>query len=72
MLSKEKMVQQVSKYQISFDMENKEVFIAKDGNDDWVNLTYKRAIEWVEAGIDDLDCRSQEKMLTILNSWVNQ
>lgn len=70
MLTLEQMKKQVSKCQLSFDEENKEVWITKGtGQTNWVQLSYDRAIEWINVGIDDIDCRSKEEMLKLLNSW---
>jgi hypothetical protein len=67
MLSVDKMKDQVSKYMLSFDISSKEVYLIKPRGD--VKISTERAIEWVEVGIDDLDCRSKVRMLEILNSW---
>ena len=67
MLSLEQMKQQVEKYQLWFNEDAQRVYLLKDkGN---VKLSIVRAIDWVNAGIDDLDCRSKDEMLKLLNSW---
>ena len=68
MLNQEKMKEQVHKYQLCFIEDSKIVCLIKPKGD--VELSIERAIEWVNAGIDDLDCRSKEQMLEILNSWL--
>ena len=70
MLSPERMKEQAPKYQIYFDEDTKEALIAKDSNQTWVKVSIKRAIDWVNAGIDDLDCRSKKEMLEMLNTWL--
>jgi len=72
MLSPERMKEQVYNYQISFDERIKEAYVIKgSGNSSkWVKVTTQRAIEWVNAGIDDIDCRSKKEMLEMLNSWL--
>ena len=71
MLTLEQMKERVSNYMILFDEDLKEVSITKgSGQTTWVTISTKRAIEWVEAGIDDLDCRSKNEMLELLNSWL--
>lgn len=72
MLNQQKMTEQVSKYQMGFVLDTKEVFIIKDSNDEWVKVSYKRAVEWINAGIDDIDCRSKEQMLKLVSSWMIQ
>ena len=66
----DQMKQEVSKYQMWFDQNDKKVFITKgSGQTTWVKVSYKRALQWVEVGIDDLDCRSKEEMIELINSW---
>lgn len=66
----DQMKQEVSKYQIWFDEDSQKVFITKgSGQTTWVKVSYKRALQWIEAGINDLDCRSKQEMNEIVNSW---
>lgn len=67
MLNNEQMKQQAEKYQLYFDEIQEQVFLLKPKGH--VRITTQRAIEWVNVGIDDLDCRSKERMLELLNSW---
>lgn len=70
MLTLEKMKEQVNNYQITFDEYSKEAFITKGfGQTNWVKVSIKRAIDWVNVGIDDIDCRDKKEMLDLLNSW---
>ena len=68
MLNPERMKEQAPKYQLSIDSYSKEVYLIKSSGD--VQISTKRAIGWVNAGIDDLDRRSKEQMLEILKSWL--
>ena len=71
MLTLEQMKERVADYMIEFDVDFKEASITKgSGQTTWVTVSTKRAIQWVEAGIEDLDCRSKERMLELLNSWL--
>lgn len=70
MLNSVRMNEQVSKYLMSIEDDCKKVYIVKDGSQNWVKISTERAIEWVNAGIEDIDCRSKEEMLQILNSWL--
>lgn len=64
----EQMREDAKKYLLAFG--EKEVWLVK-GNG-YVEITAKRAIDWVLAGIDDLDCRSEQKMLDLLNEWIKE
>jgi len=68
MLNQEKMKEQVHKYQLCFIEDSKIVCLIKPKGD--VKLSIERAIEWVNAGIDDIDCRSKKEMLEMLNTWL--
>lgn len=68
MLSIAQMKEQAPKYQLCFVEDSKQVFLIKPKSD--MKLSSERAIEWVNAGVDDLDCRSKEQMLMLLNSWL--
>ena len=68
MLSTAQMKEQAPNYSLCFIEDSKIVCLIKPKGD--VKLSIERAIEWVNAGIDDLDCRSKEQMLEILNSWL--
>ena len=73
MLTLEQMKERVSKYLMEFDEDLKRILITHGvGQTRWVEVTYKRARQWVEAGIDDIDCKSKEKMLELINTWENQ
>jgi len=67
MVKKEQMQLEALKYLLSFEEWNKTVFLVKRKGA--VKLTYKRALEWVEAGIEDLGCRSKEEMIGLLKNW---
>lgn len=70
MLKLEQMKEQVSNYMIEFDEVFKEVNITKgSGQTSWVTVSIERAIQWVEAGIKDNDCRTKQEMLDLLESW---
>lgn len=70
MLTLEQMKERVLNYQMSFDEDFKEVLITHgSGQTTWVKVSYDRAIDWVNVGIDDLDCRSKDEMLELLNKW---
>jgi hypothetical protein len=68
MVQKEQMKLEALKYLLSFETWNQTVFLVKKKGA--VKLTYQRALEWVEAGIDDLECRSKEEMIDLLNTWM--
>lgn len=71
MLTQLQMKEQVQNYQICFDTDRKQASIIKgSGQGTWLNISIERAIDWVNAGIDDLDCRTKEEMLTLLKSWL--
>lgn len=73
MLTLEQMKERVDNYMITFDVDFKEASITKGaGQTTWVTVSNKRAIQWVEAGIQDLDCRSKERMLELLNTWIRE
>jgi hypothetical protein len=70
MLTVEKMKEQLEDYQMWFDESQKKVYIAKGcGTVNWVKVSYKRALQWIQVGIDDLDCRTEEEMINLINSW---
>lgn len=68
MLSTAQMKEQAPNYSLCFCEDVKVVYLIKSKGD--VKISIERAIEWVNAGVDDLDCRSKEQMLTLLNSWL--
>lgn len=70
MRTPEQMKGDAQKYLLAFDEDDKQVWLVK-GNG-YVELRAKRAIDWVLAGINDLDCRSEEKMLEILKRWISE
>jgi hypothetical protein len=70
MLKLEQMKEQVSNYMIEFNEVFKEVRVTKgSGQTNSVKVSIKRAMEWIEVGIKDLDCRSKQEMLDLLDSW---
>jgi hypothetical protein len=66
----EQMREDARKYMLAFGEDSKEVWLMKGQS--FVTITAKRAIDWVMAGIDDLDCRSEEEMLELLNQWLSE
>ena len=70
MLSNEKMRDQASKYLIDVCEEYKECVITRGGNSNWVAVSLKRALQWVEAGIEDLNCKSQKEMKELIEGWL--
>lgn len=64
----DKMKEQARNYLLEIKEEEKRCYLLKSKGE--VEITPKRAIEWVNADIDDLDCRSKKEMLEILNSWI--
>jgi len=73
MLTLEQMKERVDNYMITFDVDFKEASITKGiGQTTWVTVSNKRAMQWVEAGIQDLDCRSKERMLELINTWIRE
>lgn len=73
MLTLEKMKEQVNKFQITFDEYSKEAFVTKGlGQTNWVKVSIERAIDWVNVGIEDIDCRDKQDMLDLLNSWIDK
>lgn len=64
----EEMREEAKKYMLAFGEDSKEVWLIK--RQGYVGITAKRAIDWVLAGIDDLDCRSEKEMLDLLNQWI--
>lgn len=61
----EQMRAEAHKYMFSFDTEFAYIFLMKPKGE--VVITPKRARLWVEAGVPDLDVRSTEKMLEVIN-----
>jgi hypothetical protein len=73
MLTVEKMKEQLEDYQMWFDESQKKVYIAKGcGTVNWVKVSYKRALEWVNVGIDDLDCRTEKEMIETIKLWMEE
>lgn len=72
MISKDKMKQEAINYTMHFNEDFKHVSFTNGRYSDWIKLSYKRAIEWVEAGVQDLDCRSKKEMLELLNQWIKE
>ena len=68
MLNNEKMLQEVKSYQLEIMEDTKEIYLSKRSGA--VKLSIKRAIEWVNLGITDLDCRTKSEMLKLFNSWL--
>lgn len=69
MLTPERMKEVVPNYLIQIDEDTKSIAITKGGRSDWIRISVKRAIDWVNAGIEDLDGRSQDELLEILENW---
>ena len=70
MLSLERMKEQVKDYQIYFDESDEKVYITKgSGMTNWIKISYKRALKWINVGIDDLDCRSKQEMINLISLW---
>lgn len=67
MLTLEQMKNKLDDYQLAFVEDEKMIYLIKSKGQ--VKLSIERAIEWVNAGIDDLDCRTKNQMLELLNSW---
>lgn len=67
MTNLENMKEQAAKYILEINEDWKEVWLLKHKGE--VKLSVKRAIQWVEAGIDSFDGYSKQAMLDILNSW---
>lgn len=73
MLTKDEMLKQVSNYQIYLDERRKEALITKGaGMTSWVKVSHERALQWIHAGIDDLDARDKEDMLILVNQWIKE
>ena len=70
MKSVEQMKLEAKKYLLSIDDSAGEVYLVKKSG--YVQISAKRAIDWVNAGIDDLDCRSTERLLEILNKIIKE
>lgn len=70
MLKPEQMKEQAPRFLIEFDEISKQVVLTKDTSKSGVLISTKRAIQWVNAGVEDLECRSKEEMLELLNSWL--
>lgn len=72
MLNREQMKQRIKEedYCLCIYEEDEQVWLLKHRGE--VRITPQRAIEWVEAGIEDLDCRSKETMLEVLNDLVKR
>lgn len=69
MLKPEQMKERANEYELYFYESAKEVYISHNG-DEYVKIKPQRAKLWVEAGIQDLDCRTKQEMLDLLNSWL--
>lgn len=70
MLKPEQMKEHAHRYLIEFDEISKQVVLTKDTSKSGVLISTKRAIQWVNAGVEDLECRTKEEMLELLNSWL--
>lgn len=69
MLSREKMKERIKKYDwvLWFDETMRKVYLNFE-----VKLSYQRALEWIEVGITDFDCRTKEQMIELINSWMEE
>lgn len=68
MKSVEQMRLDANKYLLQIYEDDGECYLVK--NSGFVKVSVKRAIDWVNAGITDIDCRDTNKMLTILNTML--
>ena len=64
MLSEEKMKEQAKKYIMTIE-DDGNAYILKSNA--WVKVSTKRAIQWIEAGIDSLEGYSKKEMIELLN-----
>lgn len=65
MLSQEKMKEQAQKYMLTIEKDGTPYILKRTA---WVKVSTKRAIEWVNAGIDSLEGYSKSEMLELLNN----
>jgi fructosamine-3-kinase len=73
MLTNEQMKRQIKEYQITFDLDTKEAYITKGaGQTQWVKVSNSRALQWIHAGIDDLDARDKADMIELINQWIEE
>lgn len=70
MLSNENMRAEAKKYLIEINEEERSIAITKGRHSNWISISVTRAIEWVNAGIEDLEGKSKKQMLEILNGWI--
>ena len=69
MVNLDRMKQQAKRYQLAFDKTSKEIYLISYAKSGDIKISYLRALEWIEAGIADIDCRSKEKMIELIQSW---
>ena len=67
MLSQNKMKEQARKYILTIESDGTAYILKSNA---WVKVSIKRAIEWVNAGIDSLEGYSKEEMLKLLNTYL--
>lgn len=70
MLTLQQMEQQVDKYLLEFIEDDKEIYLLKTKGE--VKITCERALQWIEAGITDLDCRRKNEMIELINEWIQE
>lgn len=70
MLTLQQMEQQVDKYLLEFIEDDKQIYLLKTKGE--VVITCERALQWVEAGIKDLDCRRKNEMIELINEWIEE
>lgn len=67
MIKQEQMKIEATKYLLSLEDWCQTAFLIKSKGD--VKVSHKRAIEWINAGIDSFEGYSKQEMLDIINSW---
>jgi hypothetical protein len=70
MLTVEQMKLQASNYMLDISEDTKNVYLLKTKGD--VKISHKRALDWANAGISDLDCRSKQEMIDLFTSWIEE
>lgn len=68
MLKSQNMKNHLKDYLLIIDTYSHEISLMKN-NGDSVNITPKRAMEWVLEGIQELECKTKAEMISILNNW---
>lgn len=70
MKSVEQMKLEASKYLLQIYKNDGECYLVKHSG--YVKISVKRAIDWVNAGIKDIDCKDTNKMLEVLNTMLEE